>query len=247
MANLGSENTPIEGESFGLPSGFSIDEDSGNLAIRDTNGNVVAEWDETNAQWDFANNTLNNVDALNSNSVNTDQLSVGDPLTPSEDHRNLIGYVDTGVVDTVDVTISDVPIDASRPISVEVLEYRDRESSENNPLEMSIGGVSDINYTVESETLAARQETGMTEIELITPTATSNRDAHAGQWTLDISRSSVAMYGRGAPSEEEQGEALAKASTSDTPNDPCDLSFSNAGEAILQVAVWAANDRSVIQ
>ena len=75
MANLGSDNTPIEGESFGLPSGFSIDENNGNLAIRDTNGNVVAEWDETNTQWDFANNTLNNVGALNSNSVNTEELS----------------------------------------------------------------------------------------------------------------------------------------------------------------------------
>ena len=74
MANLGDNNTPVEGESFGLPSGFSIDENSGNLAIRDINGNVVAEWDETNAEWDFANNTLNNVDALNSNSVNTEQL-----------------------------------------------------------------------------------------------------------------------------------------------------------------------------
>ena len=77
MANLGSDNTPIEGESFGLPSGFSIDENNGNLAIRDTNGNVVAEWDDTNAQWDFANNTLNNVDALNSNSVNTESLDIG--------------------------------------------------------------------------------------------------------------------------------------------------------------------------
>ena len=73
MANLGDNNTPVEGESFGLPSGFSIDENSGNLAIRDTNGNVVAEWDETNAQWDFANNTLNNVGALNSDSVSTEE------------------------------------------------------------------------------------------------------------------------------------------------------------------------------
>ena len=80
MANLGDNNTPVEGESFGLPSGFSIDEDSGNLAIRDTNGNVVAKWDEGNTQWDFANNTLNNVDALNSNSVNTDSAAINDVL-----------------------------------------------------------------------------------------------------------------------------------------------------------------------
>ena len=97
MANLGSDNTPIEGESFGLPSGFSIDENSGNLAIRDTNGNVVAEWDETNAQWDFANNTLNNVDALNSNSVSTVEATItgtfeggtsSNPLTASENVDN---------------------------------------------------------------------------------------------------------------------------------------------------------------
>ena len=86
MANLGSDNTPVEGESFGLPSGFSIDEDSGNLAIRDTNGNVVAKWDEGNAQWDFANNTLNNVDALNSNSVSTGALAIGGTLYEEDDN-----------------------------------------------------------------------------------------------------------------------------------------------------------------
>ena len=60
--NIGPENGPYVG----------INEENGNLQLEDNSGNVVAEWDETNAQWDFANNTLNNVDSLNSNSVNTE-------------------------------------------------------------------------------------------------------------------------------------------------------------------------------
>ena len=69
--NIGPENGPY----------VAINESSGNLQLEDNSGNVVAEWDETNAQWDFANNTLNNVDALNSNSVNTGDLENedGDP------------------------------------------------------------------------------------------------------------------------------------------------------------------------
>ena len=60
--NIGPEDGPY----------VAINESSGNLQLEDNSGNVVAEWDETNARWDFANNTLNNVDALNSNSVNTE-------------------------------------------------------------------------------------------------------------------------------------------------------------------------------
>ena len=68
--NIGPEDGPY----------VAINESSGNLQLEDNSGNVVAEWDETNAQWDFANNTLNNVDALNSNSVNTEEASVNGPL-----------------------------------------------------------------------------------------------------------------------------------------------------------------------
>ena len=66
--NIGPENGPY----------VAINESSGNLQLEDNSGNVVAEWDETNAQWDFANNTLNNVDALNSNSVNTEDAEIDD-------------------------------------------------------------------------------------------------------------------------------------------------------------------------
>ena len=68
--NIGPENGPY----------VAINESSGNLQLEDNSGNVVAEWDETNAQWDFANNTLNNVDALNSNSVNTEDAVIKKPI-----------------------------------------------------------------------------------------------------------------------------------------------------------------------
>ena len=72
--NIGPENGPY----------VAINEENGNLQLEDNSGNVVAEWDETNAQWDFANNTLANVDALNSNSVNTADLdSTNQPTFPA--------------------------------------------------------------------------------------------------------------------------------------------------------------------
>ena len=78
--NIGPEDGPY----------VAINESSGNLQLEDNSGNVVAEWDETNAQWDFANNTLNNVDALNSNSVSTDNQTITQSLTDPTDttHQN---------------------------------------------------------------------------------------------------------------------------------------------------------------
>ena len=73
--NIGPEDGPY----------VAINEENGNLQLEDNSGNVVAEWDETNAQWDFANNTLNNVDALNSNSVNTEQASIGEDVDDGDD------------------------------------------------------------------------------------------------------------------------------------------------------------------
>ena len=88
--NIGPENGPYVG----------INEENGNLQLEDNSGNVVAEWDETNAQWDFANNTLNNVDALNSNSVSTnasdtDELTVNFEGDFSEAERLVVPSNDT--------------------------------------------------------------------------------------------------------------------------------------------------------
>ena len=52
MANLGSDDTPIAGESFGLPSGWSLTENAaGEVVIEDSGSNVVFRRDETAGEW----------------------------------------------------------------------------------------------------------------------------------------------------------------------------------------------------
>ena len=78
MANLGSENTPIEGESFGLPSGYSFDEEGGDLVIRDTDGTVAMR--RADGTWELESdlalneNDISGVGAFDSESVNTGEV-----------------------------------------------------------------------------------------------------------------------------------------------------------------------------
>ena len=162
MANLGDNNTPVEGESFGLPSGFSIDEDSGNLAIRDTNGNVVAKWDETNAQWDFANNTLNNVDALDSNSVNTEEQSTTGGLPDQVIDSSVLVEDKTPQSDSSEaITISWTGLDPSKTY---LLDVAMQGRGDDTDIQLFFNGVDDAGnekyiYWDESGTKIANQDT----------------------------------------------------------------------------------------
>ena len=65
MANLGSDDTPIVGESFGLPSGWSITENAaGEVVIEDSGANVVFRRDETAGEWV--------TDSINAGSIKTE-------------------------------------------------------------------------------------------------------------------------------------------------------------------------------
>ena len=75
MVNLGSNNTPISGESFGLPSGWSIKENvDGEAIIVDGGDNTIFRRDEVNGEWITDRIDANSVrtDAVNHNGVTPD-------------------------------------------------------------------------------------------------------------------------------------------------------------------------------
>ena len=93
MPNLGSSNTPVEGQSFGLPAGAELTEDAdGNLAIADSSGSIVLVKDETTGEWQFENTDLTGINAINASSANVVSLS-GDLVSRPEDIDNLEGNI----------------------------------------------------------------------------------------------------------------------------------------------------------
>ena len=82
MSNLGDSNTPVEGESFGLPAGAELTEDAdGNLAIADSSGSIVLVRDETAGAWDFQTNDLENVGGIDATGLTSDLDVAGNSLT----------------------------------------------------------------------------------------------------------------------------------------------------------------------
>ena len=85
MANLGDNNTPVEGESFGLPSGYAVDEENGDLVIRDTDGTVAMRRADGTA-WQLEGSDISGVGAFDSESVNTERVDINDyPILKSKD------------------------------------------------------------------------------------------------------------------------------------------------------------------
>ena len=75
MANLGSTDTPIAGESFSLPSGWALVENGdGEIVIEDSGGNVVFRRDETAGKWVTDSMDADSVDV--DNAVAAEQLGI---------------------------------------------------------------------------------------------------------------------------------------------------------------------------
>ena len=86
MANLGSDDTPIVGESFGLPSGWSITENAaGEVVIEDSGGNVVFRRDETAGEWV--------TDSIGAESVSTESLETNS-ITHLKENESLQAGID---------------------------------------------------------------------------------------------------------------------------------------------------------
>jgi methionine-rich copper-binding protein CopC len=54
----------------------SINENNGDIELKDNSGNVVAFWDESNTQWDFQSNDLTNLASVEAGSLDTDKSRI---------------------------------------------------------------------------------------------------------------------------------------------------------------------------
>ena len=91
MANLGSIDTPIAGESFGLPSGWALVENGdGEIVIEDSGRNVVFRRDETAGKW-----ITDSIDAesVGVGSTATDELNDAD-FSEAEDGEAMVSTGD---------------------------------------------------------------------------------------------------------------------------------------------------------
>jgi hypothetical protein len=97
---------------------IAINENSGDIELEDNSGNVVAKWDETNTQWDFSSNDIQNVGSLDVDlssvtevagraSLTTDQTVPSSTVT--EVDLDSVNIEDTDIV-TVDLPNNQISI-----------------------------------------------------------------------------------------------------------------------------------------
>ena len=89
--NIGPENGPY----------VAINEENGNLQLEDNSGNVVAEWDDGQSQWDFVENDISGVGAFDSESVNTEKQRITDRETVTVDIPTDFDTVNDALIDIV--------------------------------------------------------------------------------------------------------------------------------------------------
>ena len=94
MSNLGDSNTPISGELFGLPSGWTLTENNdGEAVFEDTQGNVVLRRDATNNRW--VTDEIDASSATLDNAVAADQLGIPVYSDDANAPNNTFYYNDT--------------------------------------------------------------------------------------------------------------------------------------------------------
>jgi len=77
MPNLGSSDTPVEGQSFGLPAGAELGEDNGELVIKDSSGTIILRRNETASEWQFEGTDLSGINAIDASSATLDGGIIG--------------------------------------------------------------------------------------------------------------------------------------------------------------------------
>jgi hypothetical protein len=65
----------------------SVNENSGDIELKDNSGNVVAFWDESNTQWDFKTNDIQNVGSLGADKLSDGIAGQGNSITSVSDNE----------------------------------------------------------------------------------------------------------------------------------------------------------------
>ena len=117
MANLGDNNTPVEGESFGLPSGYSFDEENGDLVIRDTDGTVAMRRAD-GAAWQLEGSDISGVGAFDSESVNTEVFGIG---SKTVEETTTVSLSDVSEV----AEAHDINSNKGQYVTIELTQFRD--------------------------------------------------------------------------------------------------------------------------
>lgn len=181
--------------------------------------------------------------------VVTDVLTVNN--LASEDPRKLVSLIDVSGQSSISESVS-ITSDENFYHVIEVLRYEDDNSSEDNNLTLTVGGLGngDYNYALSDKGLTATERTAENEWVLIEPTATAASDRHIARWDLFVVGSRPALIGKGEPIFQTQGRALEKGqSNAANANDNPDITFAasaSSTDLTLKAAVWQVQDRSAI-
>jgi len=104
---LGSAENPVpdrsffnaaESGDFRLPAGAKLDEDAGELVVRDNTGNIVLRRDESAEAWDFVSTELTNISALEAESLvngRTSDVLIDEGSYISTEHLPFIDRLDS--------------------------------------------------------------------------------------------------------------------------------------------------------
>ena len=248
-----------------MPSRIRIGPEGGPYVIVDEN-NGILDITTPNDEVDFGNNDLinaalggildakgndiTNVDALNSNSVNTESASIAenDGLSvagfTSQQHDNLLASIEASG-SGISETVSDISRDGGKVIHIQIIRYRDDMNDDDSTLTMTFDDDDDtFRYLMRDEAGNNRhQDTGVGEIELINTTAANNADMHGGYWRIVLDTGGrCVVVGDGYDMFRHEGEHLQSGKKSGGINSSFDIILeSDSEDAELVALIWESN------
>ena len=197
--------------------------------------------------------TDNSIDAKGSDlenlgSLNTEQAVINGH--PSQDSRELLEYVNESG-ESIETSFEYERGNRDEYIIIEVLRFRQIDSSDLRKLEIEIDGMSDGDYNFLQEDVTGGQGTieGADKFTLIEQTDGGSFDSQSGLWRLFDVHSYAGLFGNGVPGVRSEGLYLRRGwsgSVSSSPTEVTVRTDGGSGDVELSMAVWQTNRRSQI-